>query len=265
MENGAFKRRSKQDGASISISPRLQRSTSFCTTLPTIPAYEATHIIPDSLSASTSLIPHKVDVSSPERSKETENTDNIDPIELNPDVSVWRQDLDANSDPSSRPSTDNFNQPSLTDQLSAITFSNFTDSNEIVSNSSKTSTDTNSTTTVSSSPPRTQEPELSASDQIASTNPSYASAVPPSPASASTASQQEQIDQADKAFGSTFSFRLRQLSGEGKSGKQRVYEYFYTELHLINSLFNISTALMSISLDNIQKLKEVRGMCNELC
>lgn len=263
VENGSFKRKSKQDGASITPSPRLSCSSSFSASLPSIPAYAAV-TNPDSLSASTSIIPQKVGMSPPSPPTELDTTD---PIELNPDVSVWnKQESLGDNEASTSNSTDTPANSStteisqatqeLTDKFSTTSLTNFMDS---VNNT--TTTNTNNTEAQNgTSTPRSSSPTLEReSSYLSVTIPSYASAVPHSPATAATASQQEQIDHADKAFGSTFSFRLRQLSGEGKSGKQRVYEYFYTELHMINSLFNISTALMSISLDNIPKLKEVRG------
>jgi hypothetical protein len=121
--------------------------------------------------------------------------------------------------------------------------------------------------------------------------PSYASAVPtidtirpplPSVAPSSSSSSSSAPPPTEQVMGSSFLFKLRQLSGgDGQSEvsaldiflllspslsyysplsqSRIVYEHFYTELHMINSLFNISTALMSISLDGAHKLKEVRG------
>eukprot|EP00026_Physarum_polycephalum_P002185 Phypoly_transcript_02190.p1 GENE.Phypoly_transcript_02190~~Phypoly_transcript_02190.p1 ORF type:complete len:886 (+),score=181.00 Phypoly_transcript_02190:128-2785(+) len=124
--------------------------------------------------------------------------------------------------------------------------------------------------TLSSSPPNSADPSTLMTSSII--QPSYASAVPtidtirpPPLAVASSSSSPPPPSSPDpQAFGSSFYFKLRQLSGEGHSGNQRVYEYFYTELHMINSLFNISTALMSISLDGAHKLKEVRGRALQL-
>lgn len=40
------------------------------------------------------------------------------------------------------------------------------------------------------------------------------------------------------------------LSVGAHENQRRAYEYFYSELHLVNSLFSISTALLTISLDS---------------
>lgn len=287
VENGSFKRISQLEPGRHSPSPRLARSNSFSNTLPTIPTYSnsseslyaSTSIIPPTPSVAISPIQQRIIAKSQSDAPQTQEEDNtvadlMEAANVNPE----REEEEIKKEEEEEIRKEEEEKGKATAQINQLLAKTSISPSEPPP-SLKTSTAPSPSfpsPSFSSSPPA---PSLSDSSCLTSSiiQPSYASAVPsidtlarrPS-ASASSSSSSHPTSSipptpsTDKAFGSSFFFKLRQLSGEGQSGHQRVYEYFYTELHMINSLFNISTALMSISLDGVHKLKEVRGRALQL-